>query len=313
MDESPAIDREQLFVSRIAALEQLLDVHEQAVLEQSGHLERAQADLARRVAELADSNAELLRLNDALSREIDERKQAQANLRRSERLASIGTLAAGLAHEINNPLGLIALEVHHASRHANDLNVLMTSLGEIDGYVKRCARIVKSVLQFAREETTEKWAVSLNEIAENARDLTREKARQASISVELDLAPDLPQLTLNSTEMEQVFVNLIHNAIHASKSGARVRLTTRHDDGTVRALVSDEGRGMTEQDVQRAFDPFYTTRSHEGGTGLGLSTCHGIITDLGGSIRIDSKPGRGTTVTVMLPTAQLLAGTQGSQ
>jgi two-component system, NtrC family, sensor kinase len=304
MPNPQKVDQQQLLTSQVAALEQLLDVHEQTVLEQSERLQRAQSDLAKRVAELAESNAELLRVNARLNREMQERRQAQASLRRSERLAAIGTLAAGVAHEINNPLGLIALEVHHAARHAGNPQALMASLDRIGGHVKRCARIVKSVLQFAREETTEKWPVSLNEIAENARDMTRERARVASITLELVLAPNAPELTLNPTEMEQVFVNLIHNAIEASAPGARVRLMTTFDERAVRAIVTDDGCGMTDGDLQRAFDPFYTTRSRRGGTGLGLSTCHGIITALGGTIEILSEDGRGTTVTVTLPLAK---------
>jgi two-component system NtrC family sensor kinase len=308
MVESHLVKRERLLASQVAALEQLLEVYEQAVLAQSGRLETTQLHLARRVEELGESNDALRQLNDQLNSEIAERKSAQENLRRSERLASIGTLAAGLAHEINNPLGLIALEVHHASRHSDDIEALSTSLVAIEGYVKRCARIVKSVLQFAREETTEKWPVSLNTIAENARDLTREKARRCSVSIELDLAPDLPELVLNPTEMEQVFVNLIHNAINASERGARVIVATEHDNGAIRSVVRDDGCGMTQQGALRAFDPFYTTRSQEGGTGLGLSTCKGIVTDLGGTIEIDSKRGTGTVVTVSLPVDGLSGG-----
>jgi two-component system NtrC family sensor kinase len=281
------IGEKYLLRSHVAALEQLLEVYEQAAIEQSEKLEEARAALARRVEDLG--------------REIDERKRAEENLRRSERLASIGTLAAGLAHEINNPLGLIALEVHHALRSADDQAAVTESLLEIKGCVKRCARIVKSVLQFAREETTEKWPEALNEIAEHARDLTREAAVRHGVAVELCLDDELPLVVMNPTEMEQVFVNLIHNAIHASERGGRVVIETRLLAGGVRVVVRDEGCGMAEADREKAFDPFYTTRSLQGGTGLGLSTCHGIVTELGGSIVIESSEGAGTAVLVELP------------
>ena len=290
-----------LLGSRINALEQLLEVYEQAVLEQSSRLAEAHAALAKRVEELARSNEELENLNRALNREMAERKQAEESLQRSERLASIGTLAAGLAHEINNPLGLIVLEVNHALRAAQDPDEVRASLEEINGHVTRCARIVKSVLQFAREEETERSPDSVNRAAERARDLLRQTAKQHEVAVVLDLEAELPLVLMNSTEIEQVMVNLIHNAIQACSSGGTVAVCTRQGENTVRIIVRDDGQGMAESERQHAFDPFFTTRTRQGGTGLGLSICHGIIAKMGGTIALESASGRGTAVIVDLP------------
>ena len=313
---SPVTDVE-LLSSQVRALEQLLFVYEQAVLEQSAKLERAREDLARRVEQLATSNNQLSRLNARLVNEMNERRTAQENLRRSQRLASIGTLAAGLAHEINNPLGLITLEVHHASLHRNDPQVLESSLDAIAYSVTRCSRIVKSVLQFARNEETEKWPASVNAVAEHARDVVREKARATGVSVNLDLQPKIQSVMMNGTEMEQVLVNLIHNALEALGTSGEdgsswpdptVVVRTRQIDGRIRIAVTDNGCGMDDSTVTHAFDPFYTTRSRRGGTGLGLSTCHGIVTSLGGTITIESEPGMGTTMIVEIPITQESGG-----
>lgn len=291
----------RLLGSRINALEHLLDVYEQAVLEQSSRLAEAHSALARRVEELARSNQELADVNRRLSQEIAERRQIEESLRRSERLASIGTLAAGVAHEINNPLGLIALEVNRVERADADPKEVRAALHEIHQQIKRCARIVKSVLQFAREGETERYPDDLNRSAGRARDLTREAAAAAGVAVRLDLAPALPLVPMNPTEIEQVLVNVLQNAIEACEAGGHVSVFTRQASGAVRIIVSDNGRGMSETERLRAFDPFYTTRARHGGTGLGLSICHGIISKMGGTIAIESEAGNGTSVTIDLP------------
>jgi signal transduction histidine kinase len=119
------------------------------------------------------------------------------------------------------------------------------------------------------------------------------------------LCEDLPSVLANPTELEQVFVNLISNAIHASEQGGSVRLETVQAGDRVRAIVRDEGCGMTRELVEHAFDPFYTTRLEQGGTGLGLSTCHGIVADHGGTIELDSEERQGTTVIIELPIADI--------
>lgn len=229
---------------------------------------------------------------------------SQQQLRQSERLASIGTLAAGIAHEINNPLGLILLRLDDIRHSQNDAAAVESCLVAVAEDVNRCARIVKGVLRFARRESSEKWRNDLNQIVRAAVELTGDYVRENGVRLELDLAGELPPILGNATELEQVVVNLVQNAVHACAGEGRITLQTLRDTADVLLLVCDDGCGMTPEHRVRAFDPFFTTRFDQGGTGLGLSTCHGIVSDHGGSIDIDSQHGRGTMVTVRLPIAQ---------
>jgi PAS domain S-box-containing protein len=226
-------------------------------------------------------------------------------LRRSERLASIGTLASGIAHEINNPLGMIQLVAETALGATGDPERVEEMLGQIISDVTRCSHIVKSVLRFAKEQPTEKWTNDLNDIIRHSLDLTREYATRHGVIVAEQLCEELPPVRANPTDLEQVFVNLISNAVNACESGGRVELETAKVGDRVRVIVRDDGRGMAKEHVERAFDPFYTTRLEQGGTGLGLSTCHGIVTDHRGEIEIVSKERQGTAIIIELPIADM--------
>ncbi|MGD8450934.1 MAG: PAS domain S-box protein [Phycisphaerae bacterium] len=247
-----------------------------------------------------------------IGRDITAWRQAQEKLRRSERLASIGTLAAGIAHEINNPLGMILLDADEAMESAADQAAVSDLLSQMKTNVLRCARIVKSVLRFAKDQRPEKWPEEVNRIIGHAIDATREYARKHHVDVTVQLGEALPTIMANATELELVFVNLIHNAAHACVPGGQVMVETRPDGAGIVSVVRDNGCGMSAQDVERAFDPFYTTRLEKGGTGLGLSTCHGIVAEHGGTIEIQSEPGRGTAVTITLPRAQVEAEAPGA-
>jgi hypothetical protein len=235
-----------------------------------------------------------------------ERKRAEEAIRRSERLASIGTLAAGIAHEINNPVTAILL----AAQDALSSHDRLDRRGRVDDCLRliidqasRCERIIKSVLQFSRQRSTERWPSDLNEIVERAIELTGKYIEQRGAAVRTELRAPLPKVKLNPGQIEQVLVNLIQNAVESGE-GVRVVVSTRSATGRVRVAVQDDGRGMTEEQKSHLFDPFFTTREREGGTGLGLSIAHGIVTSLGGTIDVDSVPGRGTMILVELPVAR---------
>jgi two-component system NtrC family sensor kinase len=251
------------------------------------------------------------RLLHAARAELEQRVQqrtaelaaANENLRRSERLASIGTLAAGIAHELNNPLGTILLDAEEALERLDEPAAVQRILNEIRADVNRCARIVKSVLQFARQGRTEKWTCDVNGVVRHAVDLLRDKCDRQAVQLVTAL-PDAPlELVANPTELEQALFNLLQNALNACDPGGRIEVATTRvaDADMLRLTVRDDGCGMSDADRARAFDPFFTTRFDAGGTGLGLSTCHGIVTEHGGTIELTSAPGRGTTVTVELP------------
>ena len=246
------------------------------------------------------------RVNAQLRTEMAERRQAQEALLQAERLASLGTLAAGIAHELNNPLGAITMTAEHAR---NDLTGPDTPEGIrecLDDILKdahRCAQTVKRTLHFARQGYPNKNVVDLHGIIENACNITRGYAKQHDVQLALTLAPASLRIRANAEEMELALVNLIRNAVEAGHHGAQVHLRTEVEAGQVQITVEDTGVGLTEEEQQYAFDPFYTTRPNAGGTGFGLSITHRIISNHQGTIDLCSQPGQGTIVRIGLPLA----------
>jgi PAS domain S-box-containing protein len=263
--------------------------------------------IVRDTTERKRSEAELQAAHDELEIRVEERtrelKAANEAHQKSERLAAIGTLAAGIAHEINNPLGSILMAADSALYSLENSEEVEEALRSIKADSKRAGRIVKNVLQFSRQEESHKKPHAIGDTARRACDLTRGYAEAKEVAVELAIASDLPKVVINPTEIEQVLVNIINNAIEASDPGQTITLRIAEDDGSVRAVLEDRGRGIKPGEIDRVFDPFYTTRHDIGGTGLGLSLTHSIVDQHGGSINIDSEPGEGTRVTVSLPFA----------
>jgi signal transduction histidine kinase len=233
-------------------------------------------------------------------------KRTEQSLRRAERLASIGTLAAAIAHEINNPLGAISLYASVAMRSIDNPDrraMLEDALSNIETQTLRCGGIVQSVLRFAREEELQRWRLDLGEIARGARDVVRKLANQRRVSV-IIVPGDTPiELVANPLEMEQVFVNLITNAVQASAECGSVTVCLESDAESVRFTVEDNGHGMSKEQIDQVFDPFFSTRRKEGGIGLGLSVVYSIVDKHGGKIDVRSNMGEGTCVTVVLPRA----------
>jgi len=236
-----------------------------------------------------------------ISTDITERKRVEEKLRHSERLASLGAFAAGLAHEVNNPLASILMTARLAQKSRRNSRTAKTALEEIVEDAERCARIVKGVLQFAKKQPSEKWPLKLNDIVRRAGDLARRYAHRRGVRLEVKLCESLPSLVANRTDVEQAFVNVINNAIEASEAGQCVVVRAERTSDKARVRVQDHGRGMTKEEKERAFDPFFTTRSKDGGIGLGLSMAHGTVAEHNGTISIDTEPGRGTTVTIEFP------------
>jgi signal transduction histidine kinase len=233
-----------------------------------------------------------------------EAERARERLRHAERLAAVGTLASGIAHQINNPLNNIMLTAEHAlgedgpeaARHRR------AALEACAEEAKRCERIVRGLVAFARGKPGEKWTEDANRVLERARDLTAACAAQHRATVELQLCEAAVPIRASPIALEQALVNIIQNAIE-SRPGAHVTLCTEIRNGTVRIAVRDDGRGVGGETFRHLFDPFFTTRAAEGGTGLGLSVARRIIADHHGTINVDSRPGEGTLVSVDLPLA----------
>ena len=255
------------------------------------------------LGELAATFNQMAQQLEERTREL-EAERARERLRHAERLAAVGTLAAGIAHQINNPLNNILLTAEHAlgedgpeaARHRR------AALEACAEEARRCERIVRGLVAFARGKPGETWTEDANRVLERARDLTTACAAQHRATVELKLSEAAVPIRASPIALEQALVNIIQNAIE-SRPEARVQLRTERRGETVRITVRDDGRGVDGEAIRHLFDPFFTTRAAEGGTGLGLSVAHRIIADHHGTIDVDSRPGEGTLVSVELPLA----------
>ncbi len=242
----------------------------------------------------------------SVSRDITERKQMEEQLMVTDRLASVGELAAGIAHELNNPLtGIIGYsELLQAKKLPKDIK---DDLDVINREAKRTAQIVRNLLSFARQHPQEKQAVDVNKAIQQVLDLRAYEMRVHNIEVKTEFATDLPEITANGFQIQQVFLNIIINAEHfmiESHGRGTLTISTRRMDGFIQASLTDDGPGIGKDDLQHIFDPFFTTKEVGKGTGLGLSICHGIVTEHGGRIYAESKLGRGATFIVELPIKQ---------
>jgi two-component system NtrC family sensor kinase len=232
----------------------------------------------------------------------DEIKQIQAKLVHSEKLASLGELVAGIAHEINNPLtGILVF----ASLMSSDSKLDPSLKGDLELIVKetqRCAKIVKGLLDFSRESIPQKKPASINEIMDATLTLVVHQSCFHDITLEKEYAPDLPEIMLDPHQIEQVFINMLINACHAIGGPGTIRIKTGIDQPSEFAFVaiSDSGCGIPEENLSKIFDPFFSTKENKG-TGLGLSVSYGIIEGHGGRIDVQSTVGVGTTFTIWLP------------
>jgi signal transduction histidine kinase len=223
----------------------------------------------------------------------------------AEKLASIGRLAGGVAHEINNPLMVILGRAELALMDVPEEHAIAKDLEIIISETKRIANIVKNLLRFSRQDQQESLLpVDVNETVDRAVELTRYQLTVDNIVVETRYAPDLPTAMGNAGQLQQVFTNIIINAYQAiGVHGGRLLIETGRGSNEVEIRFSDSGCGIPQEHLKRIFEPFYTTKAEHEGTGLGLSVSYGIVADHGGSISVESTVGQGTCFTVHLPTA----------
>jgi PAS domain S-box-containing protein len=250
----------------------------------------------------------------AVLRDITAQKSAEDALHRNERLAGLGLLTAGIAHEINNPAGsaLLAAETALALKDRPGSGKQLTAcLENVIASLDRCGRTVQTLLRYSRDEPTEKRMNGLNDIAKKAVDLTHSYALERGNAVRLQCEDDVPPAPLNPLEIELVLVNLIRNALEACPGEGEVWVRTSKIEGGVRAAVGDNGRGLSAEQIRHVFDPLFTTRKSLGGSGLGLSIAHKIIQGHQGRMKISSQVGKGTVVAVDLPCDGRAFVTQG--
>lgn len=236
------------------------------------------------------------------------RLKAMERLEGSSRLISIGRLAAGVAHEINNPLavigenaGLIEDIFNLKKEYSGDQQVKELIAAVLES-VERCGGITKQLLEFARHFEPKIQPLHIDKIISGVLSFLGKEASYRNITIHTDIPDDFPVISSDQGSLQQIFLNLVNNAFQAMDKGGRMDiLATKHMDGHVRISISDNGCGISEEDRQKIFEPFFTTRGMRGGTGLGLSITYGLVRKLKGEISVQSTIGKGTTFTVTLP------------
>lgn len=238
-------------------------------------------------------------------RDITDEKQMQKQLMQTDKMAAIGTLAGGIAHEINNPLGAILAFTQLAMRELEGQHACQENLKEIEEATLRCKKIVRDMLDFSRQSFDDRMQpIQINEVVQKALSLVKVNARHSKVKIEQNLAKKLSFLHGHFHKLQQVLINLITNAMHSMKEGGgTLTITTEEsEDQTMQiVIVQDTGNGIDEEDLQKIFDPYFTTKEQGEGTGLGLSISYNIIREHQGNVSVESQKGQGTKFIIQIP------------
>lgn len=240
-----------------------------------------------------------------LNARMEAQRSAESRLVQAAKLAAVGEMAAGIAHELNNPLTtvtgfseLVLDELSDESSHRQELEIVLRE-------ARRASAVVRRLLDFSRQGERLRASANLNEVVNDVIALTRHLIQNSNVNLHLALGESLPWVLIDVDQMKQVLLNLIHNALQAMQAGGDLTVSTwqaiREERNWIVMSVTDSGSGIPPEDQERIFEPFFTTRGGRGGTGLGLSVTYGIVTDHGGLIEVISNPGKGSTLAVWLP------------
>lgn len=239
------------------------------------------------------------------NRMLDEVKVRQEQLMQSGKMAAVGTLTSGIAHELNNPLNNIGLNtealIDGFEEYPDERKLAL--LKQIEVQVERASATVRNLLDFTRKESPVFTRLAVGTVLESSARLMANEMKLAGVTLETDLEEGLPEIRGNPMSLQQVFVNLFLNAVQAMPEGGRLTVRARREAEGVRVDVADTGRGIPPEQLDRIFEPFFTTKDPGEGTGLGLSVTYGIIEKHGGRITVESDPGRGSVFSVFLPAA----------
>jgi signal transduction histidine kinase len=270
----------------------------------------------RRMLPVGSTNDEIGSMNAAFNRMIGEIFEHREEVMRSERLASLGTMLAGIAHEINNPLSNISTSAELLDEGNEELGPeeRRELVRQIVSQTDRATEIIRTVLEYSREPRLERRPTNLLSALLESVILVRGEL-PTHVSVDLDVAPDIEVLA-HKTKLQQAFINLMTNSIHAMREAHRdgtIAVSARYPpgDGQVEIVFRDTGAGISGHVIDRIFDPFFSTKDVGHGTGLGLYMTHQIVEHHGGTIRVESTPGEGTTVTIRLPSIEAPATASG--
>ena len=263
-------------------------------------------------ASIAQVEAAGHKLFTVILRDVSERKKLEEQLRQTERLAELGTLASGMAHEIGTPMNVILGRAEFLQRKTKDPETAK-GLQTIVEQVERITKIMNQLLTFARRRPAEFRQTDLNQVVEDTLEMVGERLKRHSIALKADLAPTLPLVHADPDQIGQVVLNLAINALHAIGDGGTLSVATsvasvpQESGGAssdmVELSVTDSGHGISPEDLDKIFSPFFTTKEAGKGTGLGLTVVHGIVQEHGGKIKVESEVRKGATFRILLPIA----------
>ena len=238
-----------------------------------------------------------------LIKDIEQQRLMREQMVQADKLASIGELSAGIAHEINNPLGIILGFTQLMLRQQEEDTGLCNDLKTIEKHTRHCKSIVEDLLNFARTSAPKKELADIHAIIDDVLQFVQQHGKPARVEIQTAYDPLVGLLLVDEKKIKQVLINLIMNAKHAVGAEGLITIQTRADEAHANAIIqiSDNGCGIDQKNITRIFDPFFTTKPTGEGTGLGLSVSYGIIKNHGGEIYVESESGRGATFTVELP------------
>jgi len=232
--------------------------------------------------------------------DITDLKHMQEQLRKTEQIAELGTLASGMAHEIGTPMNVILGRAEYLLHRTTDEG-MKKGLATIVTQVERITKVMNQLLAFARRKSPERRAVDLGEIFDVSLEMFQERIARSRVTVDKRIESPLPPICADRDQLIQVLINLVMNSLHAMPEGGRLGLSLARENSQVCLGLSDTGHGMPEEIRSRIFEPFFTTKDFGKGTGLGLTVVKGIIEEHGGTIAVESVVGKGTTFWIRLP------------
>ncbi|MEE9583917.1 MAG: ATP-binding protein [Candidatus Brocadiales bacterium] len=240
-----------------------------------------------------------------VSRDITDRKEMERRLMHQEKMTVIGKMAAGIAHELNNPLGVVSMYTQIAINKVLPGEPIHDYLDTIKRNTEVCKKVIQGLLTYSRTGPTYRRSVDLNECIKDVLFMCKPLMDKQGSTLELEQDPGLPEYEGDSDQLRQVFMNIVINAVHAMEGGGRLKVITEvcgfDSAKTIRIVFRDTGKGISAKDLPGIFEPFFTTKPEGVGTGLGLSTCKSILEGHGGAINVDSEEGKGSQFTILLP------------
>jgi two-component system NtrC family sensor kinase len=281
------------------------DLNHHVQLDQRDEIGQLAHSFNQMTERLKSANENLIQWGKTLEKRVEERtkelREMQGYLIQSEKLASMGKMAAGVAHEINNPLTSILINTHLMLEKLDKRHEFYENLSLIADETSRCTEIVKGLLEFARQNPPQKVFTNVNDLIERTAQLLENQASFQNIHIVLDLDRSLPLIKLDKNKIQQVFWNLMLNAFEAMPKGGQLAVSDRlsNDRKYIDIRFVDNGVGIPQENIHKLFDPFFTTKSS--GTGLGLAVTYGIIEQHDGKIDVKSEIGQGTVFTLSFP------------